>query len=84
MLPPEYEFHFFNGRYECEPAPEVLDSLPPPYLTWYNTPTVRKVTEAHRQVREIVERHGPFDAVMGFSQVRLLRSLCRLHRQRGR
>jgi pimeloyl-ACP methyl ester carboxylesterase len=68
MLPTEIQFQFYDGKYECEPAPEVLEFFPPPYLTWYNTPTVAKVADAHNQVRQIVEQDGPFDAVVGFSQ----------------
>ncbi|OTB08286.1 hypothetical protein M426DRAFT_264916 [Hypoxylon sp. CI-4A] len=80
MLPSDYQFCFFNGKYECEPAPEVLDVFPPPYLTWYNTPTTRKIFDAHSQVRDIVARHGPFDAVMGFSQAPVAASLL-LHQE---
>lgn len=69
MLPDEYEFVFFDGGHECEPAPEVADAYAPPFKTWYNTPTTTKVTDAHRQVRSIISEHGPFDAVLGFSQV---------------
>lgn len=70
LLPAEYQFYFFDGAYSCDPAPEVLDCFSPPYLTWYNTPTTDKILDAHNQVRRIIQQHGPFEAVLGFSQVR--------------
>lgn len=81
MLPGDYEFHFFDGKYECEPAPEVRDHYPPPYLTWYNTPTVDKVKDAHSQILQIVENHGPFDAVVGFSQGAAVAASLLLHQE---
>lgn len=86
MLPSDYEFFFLDGAYHCSPAPEVLDCFAPPYLTWYTTPTVDKVLDAHIQVRKCVDQHGPFDIVLGFSQVHvfefkaLLRQLHSSHR----
>jgi predicted esterase len=68
MLPADIRLHFCNGQYECEPSPEVLEFFPGPYLTWYNTPTVAKVADAHEQVQRVVDQYGPFDAVIGFSQ----------------
>jgi hypothetical protein len=70
MLPQNYQFHFPNGCHACDPAPEVLDFFPPPYLTWYTTPTTSKVLDAHRQVLDLIRDYGQFDVVIGFSQVR--------------
>ncbi|KAF1993036.1 hypothetical protein P154DRAFT_106180 [Amniculicola lignicola CBS 123094] len=81
MLPVDYEFHFFDGKYECESAEEVRDHYPPPYLTWYNTPTVEKVKDAHEQIRQIIKTHGPFDAVMGFSQGAAVAASLLLHEE---
>lgn len=69
LLPSWYEFVFIDGGIKCNPAPGVEDFYSEPYLCWYNTPTTAKVTEAHRRVSAIIENDGPFDAVMGFSQV---------------
>lgn len=81
MLPADYDFRFFDGKYECEPAEEVRDYYQPPYLTWYNTPTVEKVKDAHEQIRQIIESHGPFDAVMGFSQGAAVAASLLLHEE---
>lgn len=69
MLPSWYEFIFIDGGYTCNPAPGVEDFYSGPYLCWYNTPTTAKVTEAHGRISSVIENQGPFDAVMGFSQV---------------
>ncbi|KAI1817361.1 serine hydrolase FSH [Poronia punctata] len=68
MLPTDYQFYFFDGRHVCEADQDVLDFFPPPYLAWYPTPTTSFVLDAHGQIRDIVRKHGTFDAVIGFSQ----------------
>ena len=70
MLPDGYEFVFIDGMIECDAAPEIYNVFPGPYLCWYKTPTTRAVGKAHRLVSKVMEEQGPFDAVMGFSQVR--------------
>lgn len=40
-----------------------------PYRCWYDTPTTLKVARAHAQVSAIIRDLGPFEMVMGFSQV---------------
>ena len=69
MLPCHYEYDFVNGQYHCDPAPGVAAIYDGPFLCWYNTPTTKKVARAHKQIYSIIEKRGPFDAVMGFSQV---------------
>ena len=69
LLPSWYEFVFIDGGYTCDPAPGVADFYSGPYLCWYSSPTTANVTEAHRRVSSVIEDNGPFDAVMGFSQV---------------
>ena len=70
LLPEDYEFVFLDGIVECEAAPGVDGFYPGPYLCWYNTPTTSKVARAHKYVLDFVRANGPFDGVMGFSQVR--------------
>ena len=40
-----------------------------PYRCWYDIPTTLKVARAHAQVSAIIRDLGPFEMVMGFSQV---------------
>ena len=69
LLPANYEFVFVDAPIRCDPAPGVAAFYPGPYLCWYNTPTTAKVAESHEFVSHIMQEQGPFDAVMGFSQV---------------
>ncbi|KAL2050626.1 hypothetical protein ABVK25_009134 [Lepraria finkii] len=66
----DFEWVFVDGPTECEAAPGIAAFYPPPYRCWYTTPTTAKVDSAQRLISSIIEREGPFDAVMGFSQVR--------------
>jgi hypothetical protein len=54
---------------ECDPAPGVANVFPKPYLCWYNTPTTIKVAAAQKYVLDYIKKEGPFDGVLGFSQV---------------
>ena len=69
LLPLDYEWTFVDGPAECDAAPGVAAFYPPPYRCWYTTPTTAKVDLAQQVISSIVQRDGPFDAVMGFSQV---------------
>lgn len=69
-LPSTYDFFFVDGPAVCDAAPSVGEVFAGPYRCWYNTPTMAKVSAAHDFVRGVMEKEGPFDGVMGFSQVR--------------
>ncbi|PNY23064.1 Uncharacterized protein TCAP_06990 [Tolypocladium capitatum] len=69
LLPADYEFIFVDGQITCLPAPGIASIYPGPYLCWYRTPTTKSITKAHHLVRSIMAEKGPFDGVMGFSQV---------------
>lgn len=71
MLPLSYEMIFADGPHMCEPAPGIEGLFPGPYRCWYNTPTTSKVAKALEFIRQVVNRDGPFDGVLGFSQVNL-------------
>ncbi|KAF1985909.1 alpha/beta-hydrolase [Aulographum hederae CBS 113979] len=62
----EYKFFFFDGPVETDAEPGLR--FPGPYFCWYNTPTSIKWARAQRAVYDIIEKNGPFDCVMGFSQ----------------
>ncbi|KAL8646418.1 MAG: hypothetical protein Q9226_006865 [Calogaya cf. arnoldii] len=68
LLPADYEWVFIDGPTECDAAPGVAAFFSPPYLCWYTTPTTAKMDFAHHLISSVIERNGPFDAVMGFSQ----------------
>ncbi|KAF2129620.1 hypothetical protein P153DRAFT_431540 [Dothidotthia symphoricarpi CBS 119687] len=70
-----------SAVFQKQTAPEVRDHYPPPYLTWYNTPTVDKVKDSHSQIQQIVEKQGPFDAVMGFGQGAAVAASLLLHQK---
>lgn len=67
-LPSEYEFVFMEGILPCEAAPGAAALFSGPYRCWYDTPTTVKVERAHSEVLGFVQREGPFDGVIGFSQ----------------
>lgn len=69
LLPLDYEWIFIDGPAECDAAPGVAAFYEPPYLCWYTSPTTAKMDSAHKLISSVIERDGPFDAVMGFSQV---------------
>ncbi|KAL6716014.1 hypothetical protein ACLMJK_006976 [Lecanora helva] len=64
----DFEWVFVDGPIECQAAPAIAAFYSPPYRCWYTTPTTAKVDAAQRLIATIIERKGPFDAVMGFSQ----------------
>ncbi|KAI4242033.1 MAG: hypothetical protein L6R40_004260 [Gallowayella cf. fulva] len=68
LLPLDYEWIFIDGPAECDAAPGVAAFYEPPYLCWYTSPTTAKMDSAHKLISSVIERDGPFDAVMGFSQ----------------
>ena len=69
LLPLDYEWIFIDGPAECGAAPGVAAFFPPPYHCWYTTPTTAKIDAAQQMMFSFIQREGPFDAVMGFSQV---------------
>ena len=78
----DYEWVFVDGLTECQAAPGIAALYPPPYRCWYTTPTTARVDAAQRMISSVIEREGPFDAVMGFSQVSQVVSATE-HRLRG-
>ncbi|KAL4931413.1 serine hydrolase-domain-containing protein [Aspergillus undulatus] len=80
-LPESYTFDFLDAPFPSSPAPGIKAIYPDyPTYTWYREPTPTALREAHAWVLEYCRRHGPFDAVMGFSQgCSLLGSLALYH-----
>jgi hypothetical protein len=69
LLPQDFEYEFFNAEYEYPAAEGVGEIFPGPYYAFYPIPTINSVEYAHQYVQDIIDEEGPFDAVMGFSQV---------------
>lgn len=69
LLPQNFEYEFFNAEYEYPAAEGVGEIFPGPYYCFYPVPTINNVEYAHQYVQDIIDEEGPFDAVMGFSQV---------------
>ena len=58
-----------DADHDCEAADGVSQVYPGPYLSFYNTPYTNQIKNSHAFVDEIIQEDGPFDAIMGFSQV---------------
>ncbi|KAL6237884.1 hypothetical protein BDW75DRAFT_202930 [Aspergillus navahoensis] len=68
-LPASYVFDFISAPFPSPPAPGIKAIYPDsPTYTWFREPTPSGLRDAHRYVLEYMQKHGPYDAVMGFSQ----------------
>ncbi|GES61698.1 EF-hand calcium-binding domain protein [Aspergillus terreus] len=61
-------FDFLDGEYPCAPAPGVDLFYPPPYYSHIETETLESTQAAVARVRRHLATHGPYDALMMFSQ----------------
>lgn len=68
-MPKDWEWHFIDGDEDAYPAPGVASIFPGPYLSHYTEPSLRNVQDVFDTIDDIVDEEGPFDAIMGFSQV---------------
>lgn len=66
--PEKYTFDFVDAQFDSEPAPGVDVFFAPPYYTHYRRSEPPDIRAAHVWLRELIERQGPYDAVMCFSQ----------------
>lgn len=69
LLPKNFEYEFFDAENEYPAAEGCGEIFPGPYYCFYPVPTINNVENAHEYVQDIIDEEGPFDAVMGFSQV---------------
>lgn len=70
LLPSHLTFHFMDAELDAEPDLNVAGVYPGPYLAFYpNKPTGTDIMDAYESVLEVIEKEGPFDGVIGFSQV---------------
>lgn len=70
LLPEHFEYDFFDAEHEIAAAEGCGEIFPGPYTCWYPVPTNANVKSAHQVVEELIQEEGPYDVVMGFSQVR--------------
>ncbi|KAL4883916.1 serine hydrolase FSH [Aspergillus karnatakaensis] len=65
-----HKFHFINGRLNSDCEPELRGIVPPPYFNHYprDQPPGVDLKNAIEYTHRLINRDGPFDAVMGFSQ----------------
>lgn len=71
-LPPHWTFEFVDAPIDCGPGLDIGQVYPGPYYCFFESYTPDRMHDAVEYVREIVEDEGPFDAIIGFSQVRLI------------
>ncbi|KAL4782703.1 serine hydrolase FSH [Aspergillus varians] len=65
-----HKFQFINGRLSSDCEPELKGIVPPPFYNHYPRGTApgSDLLKAIEYTLRTIDREGPFDAVMGFSQ----------------
>ncbi|CAK7220899.1 hypothetical protein SBRCBS47491_004344 [Sporothrix bragantina] len=79
-----FEFDFVDGPFESTSAPGVdklFDGGSGAYA-WWPTESPQAIRSAHAWLDDYLAAHGPYDALMGFSQGCLLISSYLMHRAR--
>ncbi|KAH8600099.1 putative EF-hand calcium-binding domain protein [Bisporella sp. PMI_857] len=79
--PNEFEFDFIDAPFPANPAPGIDLFYPPPYYSFYD-PTVESIKAAHTWLLAYLDRHGPYDGVINFSQGCALSSTLLLYHQK--
>lgn len=67
-LPKNYEFDFVDAPFHCSPAPGVKVIFNTGTYTFWPKATPNAIRGAHKWLDDHIAEHGPYDAVMGFSQ----------------
>ncbi|MCJ1321642.1 hypothetical protein MMC15_006987 [Xylographa vitiligo] len=65
---PPPTFDFINGPFPSLPAAGIDLFYPPPYYSFYSSASVPALDAAHAWLLGYIAEHGPYDAVMTFSQ----------------
>lgn len=65
-------FHFVEGQVESEAGPGISGVYDGPYWSYYRFPlsfvdTDESLLDAYELLYDVVQRDGPFDAILGFS-----------------
>lgn len=69
FLPADYSFEWFEGNFTIVPQKELADVFPGPYLTYIDLLSTDRISRALSRIEEFIEDEGPFDGVMGVSEV---------------
>ena len=69
-LPAHWEYDFLDAPNECGPDFQLKGIFPGPYYCFFEKYSKENMREAVEYVAEVVEEDGPYDLVIGFSQVR--------------
>lgn len=64
----DIEFDFINGPIESTPAPGVDIFYEPPYYSFWKVETLEDIQKARQWLLGYIAQHGPYDAVLAFSQ----------------
>lgn len=81
QLHPDVEFDFMDGPQSSSPAPDTPLFYEPPHYAFYEGTAIKGIRIAHDWLREVLERGGPYDGVMMFSQGCALVSSYMLYQQ---
>lgn len=69
QLPPNWHFDYVQSPNETEPAEELRGVYPGPNYEYFDKYTPDTMSEATEYVDEVLEDQGPYDGIVGFSQV---------------
>ncbi|KAK3390972.1 serine hydrolase FSH [Podospora didyma] len=67
-LDPSYTFDFVDAPFDSAPAPGINVLFESGHYTWWPKPTVNCIKGAHKWLIDYIDEHGPYDAVICFSQ----------------
>lgn len=67
-LDSSFSFDFVDAPYPSAPAAGIELFYPPPYYIFYRGTDVSALRAAHEWLRDLLDRDGPYDGVMLFSQ----------------
>lgn len=65
---PDFIFDFVDGPQPSTPAPDTPLFYDPPHYTFYEGTDIKGIREAHDWLKGILQRNGPYDGVLMFSQ----------------
>ncbi|KAI9646562.1 hypothetical protein NHQ30_004557 [Ciborinia camelliae] len=68
LLPSSYTFDFLDGPYTSPPAAGVSLFFNPPYYAYYHSSEPSAIRASYAFLQEHIEKRGPYDGVMCFSQ----------------
>lgn len=67
-LDESFVFDFVDAPFRCTPAPGIDTLFDSGTFSWWPHESVMGIRAAHLWLEEYLAAHGPYDAVMGFSQ----------------